>query len=287
MSLRAPFLILPLIALASTAFAFDRPDYDRERLDVLGWGDGCSVAVAQYGDPPEGAVDEDPLLVRIGVLTIPPGQTKEKDDWMISLHGPSSWRPHEADKILALLSQRGYSKPGVTEDIGKSPVVDARDLPKLINTTETLKPVPGKTWPGRDWRWTGMVYGPLSTCALFIYQARDFDAPFYNYLLVRINNPGARPARAEARLTNAFLLMEKGDLDSAILESATAARLDPNNASARYHHARLLALSGEVEPAIDELEAAIRLDAQYKKKAKNDKDLESLRWHPKFKEMTK
>jgi len=288
MPARAATMILPILLLAAAVRADDALDYDHEKFDILGWGDGCSVAITHYGYPPPGQyLEDEPVMSRIGTLSIAPGKTKEKDDWLISLHGPSTWRPKEADKALSLLAQRGYSKPGLIEQIAQSPVVAARDLPRLLNTTEALKASPGNAWLDHSWRWTSIVYEPLGTCALFTYEKRGMEKPFYNYLLVRINNPAARADRAQAHLTNAILLLDKGDLDSAVLESELAARLEPNDALMRYHHAALMALSGVVEPAIDELEAAISLDAQYKAKARKDKDFESLRWHPKFKELTK
>ena len=48
-----------------------------------------------------------------------------------------------------------------------------------------------------------------------------------------------------------------------------------------------MALSGEGQTAFEELEAALKLRPDYRKKARKDKDLETLRSHPRFKEITK
>lgn len=283
-------MILSLLLLASSLHATDiaYKDVDAEKLDILGWGDGCSVAVEHYGYPPPGPfLEDDPIMARIGVMSMAPGAAKETDQWMISLHGNTAWRKKEADKVLEFLNKKGYTKPGVVEEIGLNPVVDQRDLPRLLNTTDSLKATPGRAWPDKNWRWTEIVYEPLSTCALFIYELRGTGKPLYNYLLVRIGSNSARADRALAHLTNALLLLDKGDLNSALSESEIAARLEPDNASMRYHHAALMTLSGIVEPAVDELEAAIKLDSKYRARARKDKDLDDLRWHPRFKEITR
>jgi len=276
--------VLWLILSASAARA---SDYNREKLDVLGWRDGCAVAVAHYGYPPAGqAITDDPVMTHIGILSIGPGETKEKEQWLLSLHGPWTWRPKEAGKILSDLRAKGYVKPGMVEDVGTAPVAPERDLPRLISTTDTLKAVYGKPRPDPGWKWTAIYYEPVGTCALFLYQKTVDGRVSYDYVLARVGNPAARRDRAEAHLTNALLLVERGELDSAVIETATAAHIAPDYAPGRYHHAALMATTGVIEPALDELEAAVALDAKYREKARKDKDFETLHWHPKFKELT-
>ncbi|MBI3551175.1 MAG: hypothetical protein HY077_01550 [Elusimicrobia bacterium] len=281
MNLLLLMISLPLSAAAPT------PDYDHETFKLIGWGDGCSAAVAHYGYPKVGqAIAEDPVMVRLGIVSMPPGETKQKDDWLISLHGPYSWRPHEVGKVLSNLAAKGYSRPDLVEEVGANAVVPERDLPRLLSTSDALKAVPSRARPDKNWRWSAIYYEPIATCALLLFERPGPDGTYYDYLLARIKNPSARADRALAHLTNGLLLLDRGDLKGALGETELSARLAPDSGPARYHHAAMMALSGVVEPTVDELEEAIKLDPQYKEKARKDKDFDSLRWHPKFKELT-
>lgn len=279
-------MIAALLFLALTARAAEVA-VDHEKLTLLGWGDGCSIAVDHRGFPPVGiAVASDPITAKIGVLSIAPGETAAKESWRLSLHGAWSWRPVEASRARKDLLAQGYVKPGTVEVLTGAPVSPERDLPRLLLTTDTLKAVSSKPYPGPEWTWTRIYYDPVASCALLYYERKEDARSFYDYRLVRVQNPAARADRALAHLTNGLIIFENGDLPGALAETAVAVTLAPDYAAGRYHHAALMSLSGIVEPAVDELEVAIKLDPQYKAKARKSKDFEPLRWHPKFKALT-
>jgi len=64
-------------------------------------------------------------------------------------------------------------------------------------------------------------------------------------------------------------------------------RLDNNNAEALYNKACLCAMKGDEYGGITSLEKAIRLDSTWKEAALQDKDLDSLRSNPRFRETLK
>lgn len=280
-------MIAVLLLMAVFARAADVA-VDHEKFSIFGWGGGCDVAVDHRGYPALGqALASDPVMAQIGVLSMEPGTSEAKTDWKMSLHGAWIWRPAEAARVRKELLAQGYVKPGTEEIIRDAPVSPERDLPRLLLTTDTLRAASSREYPGDDWRWSRVFYNPVGACALLLYEKKQGDRSFYDYRLVRVDNVAARSDRALAHQTNGLILLEQGDLAGALAETAIAAALDPNSASARYHHARLMSLSGIVEPAVDELERALKLDAQYKKRARKDKDFEPLRWHPKFKALTR
>jgi hypothetical protein len=285
--------LLVLLLLAASAHAADVKDVpvSYEKFTVLGWGDGCSMVISQLGYPLVGqALADEPVSTKIGTIDIAPGEEKAAVHWRVNWRGAWTWKAKDAADALKKLSAKGL-KPGIIEEMGEAPVVDARDLPRLILTTETLHIEVPFTPPDDPWRWTKIYYEPVDACVFFQYENSTGEGKtlktFYDYRLLRIHNVTARQERALARTTNGLLLLEQGNLDGGLAETANAAALAPDFAPARYHHAALMSLSGvDPEATVDELEAAIKLDDKYRQVARQDKDFKSLRWHPKFQELT-
>lgn len=286
-----PFLIL-LLAVSAGAANIKDVKVEYEKFTALGWGDGCSMAVSHLGYPKLGdAIADEPVMTKIGTVDIAPGEEAQSESWKAAWHGAWSWKPKEAAAALKALSDKGL-KPGLVEELRDAPVVDERDLPRLIQTTDTLHIEASFEPPGPPWRWTKIYYEPVDACVFFQYERSTGSGKtlktFYDYRLLRIHSVTARQDRALAHVTNGLLLLEQGDLDGGLAETAIAAAMAPGYAPARYHHAALMCLSGaDPEATVDELEAAINLDDKYRQVARQDKDFKSIRWHPKFQELTR
>jgi tetratricopeptide (TPR) repeat protein len=277
-----------LLLLLCAPSARAQLDYARETFELIGWREGCSAAVALYGYPALGqGMTEDPVMTKLGTLTIAPGKAKQDMQWVIALHGPFSWREKEVERAIARLRAQGYAQAGLSEPVGANQVSRVRDLPRLLSSTDTLKPEPGGPWPGRGWRWTEIRYNPLATCALLMYERRESGVLLHSFMLARLGNPAARADRAGAHVTNGLLIFELGDLSGAVSELEIASKLSPDNAAARYHHAALLALTGSDDQALDELEAAVGLNPEFKAKARKDQDFETLRGAQRFRDLTR
>jgi adenylate cyclase len=83
-------------------------------------------------------------------------------------------------------------------------------------------------------------------------------------------------AMAHHRLGNAQLALEWVD---------KAYALDPESASTAYNSACLFAGIGEIDRALDLIEVAIGLGSRNKRYFETDPDFESLKDHPRFKEL--
>jgi hypothetical protein len=274
-----------LLLLASSASALTA---DHEKFEYLGWNKQCSVAFAQYVYPKLGeAMVDDPIETRIGTLTIPPAGQLPVPAPTLSLTGPRSWEPAQAVKAKAKLKKDGWSLQGFTETLRPEPVVELRDLPRLLLSTDTFR-TRAQGFPQKPWRLSTIYYAPFaSECALLLYTQGEGKKMFYKPMLIRVGNPIIRDDRALAHITNGLLLLERGDAPGALAEERIAAVMDPEYGPARYHHAALLTLNGKFEPAIDELAEAVRIEPLNGPKAKKDRDFDGLRWHPRFKELAK
>lgn len=273
-------MIFLLLVLASAAFP---QAVERETLRVLGWNKACSVAVEHLGYPFLGdAIQAEPIMTRVGTITIEPGAQKAKEHWLCAWDGRRSFLPEEEREAINKLSKDGYTLPGFTE-ILRHAIAPERDLPRLIASTDSFRTQSPGPWPAAGWRLERVYYSPLAnTCGLLVYRKEKKTNDFFKLLLVRIGNPAIRFDRAVSRVTNARLLKEKGALADALREAADAAAFAPEHPDARYHHAALLHLAGRIEEAVTELEAAIQIDKRLMKKARQDEDFSGLSWHPRF-----
>ena len=96
-----------------------------------------------------------------------------------------------------------------------------------------------------------------------------------------------KSGRAVFHASNARVLFDAGELDSAATEAETAAQLAPELPVARYEHAALLALTGHANESVDELAAAVKLEPKYAEKARGDIDFADLRRREDFKDLTR
>jgi hypothetical protein len=285
-----PFLLLN----PSTLLAQGRPvPVDRETLTVIGWNKDCSVALAHLGYPAVGAaIADEPVRARLGTLTIPPGKEAAEADARVDWDGARTWQAAAFAEAKAELAGEGYTQKGWKETIRPDPVVNERDLPRLIVSTDTLRTKSTDFPDGypRRWRLSEIHYSPLSAvCGLLVFTdtAAKPNKPFYTYRLVRIGNPGVRSDRALAHVTNGLLLLQNGDRQGALAETGIAALMAPDYAPARYQRAGMLALGGQPEAAVDELAAAVKLEPNYRAKARDDENFDDIRWMPKFQDLTK
>lgn len=272
--------LLLLLALAAPA----RPQaVVRETLELLGWNKACSVAVSHLGYPAVGdAIADEPVMTRIGALTIAPGEESARPEWLCSWEGRRSWDAEEAADARAALAKRGYALPGFTERL-RPPVAPERDLPRLILSTDSFRTQSPGPFPGDGWRLDRVYYSPLaSTCGLLVWRKDGEKKDFFKLLLLRVGNPAIRFDRAVSRVTNARLLQEKGALPEGLQDAADAAAMAPEHSDTRYHHAALLHLSGKIEASVDELAEAVKIDKRLARRARGDKDFRGLSWHPRF-----
>jgi hypothetical protein len=281
-------LLLP--ARFSGASEMGALEIDHETLTFLGWDKNCAAALAHLRYPVLGtAIADEPVKTEIGVVRVAPGEEHAKTDWRADWEGKRTWRPGVYAQARADLKAEGYTNPGWPETV-RVGTSDARDLVRLLTTTDTFK-TRGEDFPDPTrWRLARVHYSPLkAACGLLIFD--DLKAPegktFFQYRLVRINNHSIRTDRALAHDTNAMLLLTNGDRVGALEETAIAAKMAPEYATARYLYARMLSLNGKGELAIEELTEAAKIDPLLKTKARHEPDFEDIHWMPRYKDLVK
>lgn len=259
-------------------------DADHETFALLGWNKGCSVAIAHYTFPKIGeAIADEPVVTRIGTLTIEPGEENPRTRWELALDGKMTWDPRKAAAAKQTLAKAGYTLAGYKEIIRAAPVADTRDLPRLLLSTDTYKSKTTQDYPDPEqYRIAAVYYAPFASCGLLLYRDTTQRKDFYKEMLLRIETPLIRQDRALSHIDNGLLLLDQGDRVSAVAETAIAAQMDPSYAEARYKHAAMLNLDGQTDAAVDELAAAIKLDPALRAKAKDDEDFDSLKGFPRF-----
>ena len=186
----------------------------RETFSVLGWNNACSVAVQHFGYAALGkTIQDEPVLTRIGAITIPPGENASRTVWAMN---------QGAKKALQDLVAAGYERPGITEDIRIPRAKTLHPIEEIILSTAAFGLRAEFPWPGGDWRWEQVRYSPLGDCGLFIFSRREDNRTFYRYFLLRFYTPSVRSQRAQAHLTYSRLLFEASELEAALAETATA-----------------------------------------------------------------
>lgn len=272
-------LLLALLALPAAAL-----DIEREEYAVIGWDAGCGVAVERYAYPVFGqAIHGEPVVTRLGTLSIKPGENRVRTHWALEADGPNTWDQRAIARTKRELRKKGYDRPGYPERIRDAPAADAPGTRDVLLSTETLAARP-EFWPDASWRLGAAHYNPLTTCALLVYEKAGER---YKFILTRVYNPAVRDERARAHAANGRLLFDSGDLDGALAETGIAAALAPEVPLVRYHHAANLALTGRLSAAVAELKAVIKLDPRYAKRAAEDLDFESLRPRQDFQKLTR
>ena len=220
-------------------------------------------------------------------LSTAPGEQEHTAAWEIDWDGANTWKPLAAKKAVAELIAAGYSALGFTESVRAARVGAQPGLEETLLSTEPFHLRRTMGWPGPDWRLSKVHYSPLGTCGLFVFTNRSAPQPFHRHVLARIYNQAARSVRSRAHVTNGLILLEEGDIAGAEAETAIAAGLTPQQAQARYHHAAMLCLLGRQEEAMTELAVAVKLKADYKKTAREDKNLDALFSSRRFQDLTK
>ncbi|MBI5211442.1 MAG: tetratricopeptide repeat protein [Elusimicrobia bacterium] len=281
-----PAALLPLLLTVLAGRPAAAQETDHERLSLVGWLKSCSVAVEYYGFPVLGsAIATDPIMVRIGTLSIGGPDSQMAKTWLIEEEGRKIWRPEQAAKTIDNLRKAGYVLAGSSEPVTVAAAGFA-DIDEVILTTKAFSARSPGGWPGKEFVFHRIYYSPLNNCALFVYRwtgAREKD--FFQFILVETRNPRARVLRADARLSLSRRLFDAGDLAGALGEAGLAAALSPDSPEARYRHAALLALSGHHEAALDELAEAVKRDKKLKERARKDLDLENLRKDKRFRRL--
>jgi hypothetical protein len=278
-------LLLSLLWLASSCVAekLTIVPIEHETLTVLGWNRACSVAIDLRGYPFLGdASVQDPVMLRVGSITIAPGSESATAQWLVVGDGVYSWDPAEAAAARAALKQKGYTRAGYSETLRPDPVVDDAELREILLTTAAFRSRAKDLMPA-PWRLAEVHYSPVvATCALLAYEKQKIIA----LRLVRVGNPAVRRDRARAHLLNGLRLLEQGDRVGALAETGIAAATAPDYPVALFHHAEQLCVNGQNDAALDQVAAAIKLDASYKRRAADSKDLRDIAWMPRFKALT-
>ncbi len=257
---------------------------DHEAFYLLGWNKACSVGLAHYAFPKVGeAIADEPIYTRIGTLTIEPGQENAVEKWAFAAEGKNTWNPRRAADAKSDLAKAGYNLAGYKELIRPEAVVEARDLPRLILSTDTFRSKSTAVYPDpSQYRLAFVYYAPFASCALLVYRELGQRKDFYKEMLIRVETPRIRHDRALSHIDNGLLLLQQGDRVGAVAETAIAAKMAPEYAEARYKHAALLNLDGQTEAAVDELQNALKLDPTLRDKAREDPDFDSLKGFPRF-----
>ncbi len=111
-------------------------------------------------------------------------------------------------------------------------------------------------------------------------EARDAE----RQALERINKAlQLNPKDSRAFVLGGIAHIKLGDPQTGIAWGLRALEADPESSGAMYNVACIYALAGESEIALDYLEQAVDCGARNKRIYETDKDLDSLRDHPRFK----
>ncbi|MBI5203037.1 MAG: hypothetical protein HY925_15705 [Elusimicrobia bacterium] len=262
-----------------------RVRFGYEEVELVGWNDGCSVAIRHFRYPPsvEGAQVE-PNWGRLGTVSLDPDQTRPSTRWALQV---KEGFPFSKGYELAgqeQLSRGGYKKPGFTERVRPEPVASGRDLDLVIHTTSSLEVGYTVPYASAPYVLSSVHYSPLSTCAFLVFKKPGHPPNLYKYQLVRVP-VDVRRRRAQAHLTNALLLYKKqSDTYGALEEAEVAAAMDPRLAEGRYQYAVMLALHGRFDESLKELHEAVLIDGKWAKEAKLAVEFEDLWKQPRFKQ---
>lgn len=275
-------ILSALLLLAAPAAALN---IEREEYKVIGWSDACSVAVERYAFPRLGeAIQGDPVTTRVGTLSITAQKPAAETHWALETDGANTYDKPAIERTRQELRKAGYDRPGFDETILDSAAAGSPGSAELILSTAALR-ARTDLWPdARQWRWGRAHYNLLGTCALLVYE-KIGERDRFQFLLTRIDNARARSDRGRAHSNNGRRLFHAGELDLALAETGTGAKLAPELADTRYRHAAMLALSGRIDDAMRELMTAVKIDRNCIEKAVKDEDFDSLRGRQDFQEL--
>lgn len=259
----------------------------REEFELLGFGDACSAAFRYYRYPATGeGLEDNPVWGRVGIVTLAPDATRETVQWVFEQAGGLNFDKAMAAVAAENVGRSGWTRKGWTETVRPEPAANRPGLDELIRSTVSFDlGYAVHDWPAPPFRLSRVVYSPLSTCALAVFERDRAPTDAFRWKLVRLP-ADARRARAQAHVVNAQLLYaDYGDIYLALEEAATAAAMDPRFSEGRYKHAVLLAAHGRFDEALKELEASIALDRRYARMAKDAIEFQDVRRQGRFKEL--
>lgn len=290
-----PALALLAVLAAPDAFAQGRNTFiavgtatrsGYEEVSLVGWGEGCSVAVKYLRYPPEGiGLRGIPDAFRIGTVTLPPDGEAQVERWMYSSDKGRGWSPEDMAAAAERLRDQGrHDRKGTTERLRKGRVADQPGLEALLTSTAVFQSDPPLGGFPERFRFSAVHYSPLISCALFEFVDPASPRDGYRLVMARLPEPGVRRSRARAHVTNALLFYRNdADLTAAEGELAVASAMDPNYPLARYHHALLLSLHGRFNEALASLKAAVSKDGSFAVEARKAPELEALKNDPRLK----
>ncbi|MDE2293764.1 MAG: hypothetical protein KGL53_16915 [Elusimicrobia bacterium] len=255
-----------------------------EEFSVLGWGQGCSVALEYLRYPPQGqGLSGIPDAFRVGTLTLAPDADAAKERWVYDgSSGGFSRRTLRAAEARLRGPER-YERPGTVERNRWAPVADQPGLAALLTSTEAFHTDPPLTGLDPRFRFKDVYYSPLLSCALFVFKDPDSPHDGTRWRLARLSDPGVRRKRARAHVSNALLYYRnRADLYSAEAELAVASDMDPRYALARYYHAVLLTAYGRFDEALASLKVAVQQDGIWARQAREAPEFDPLRGDERF-----
>lgn len=256
-----------------------------EEVGVVGWGEGCSVAVRYMRYAPEGVgLRGIPNAFRIGTISLAPDAAVQSERWMVSSDDGRGWSPEDMAAAAAHLRDAGrHDRKGTVERLRSAHVADQPGLAELLTSTAIFQSDPPLGGFPERYRFAAVHYSPLVSCGLFDFVDRRSSQDGHRLVLARLPEPGARRSRARAHVSNALLLYRnEGDLTAAEAELAVASEMDPAYPLARYHHALLLSLHGRFNEALESLKAAVSRDGSFAVQARKAPELEALREDPRL-----
>ncbi|TBR22559.1 tetratricopeptide repeat protein [bacterium] len=256
-----------------------------EELSVVGWGEGCSVAVKYLRYSPEGqGLRGVPDAFRIGTITLAPDAAEQSVRWTLSSEGGRGWSAEDMAAAAARLRDEGrHDRSGTLERLRAGRVADQPGLEALLTSTAVFQSDPPLGGFPERYRFSGVHYSPLVSCGLFDFVDPRSPRDGHRLVLARLPEPGVRRSRARAHVSNALLFYRnEGDLTSAEAELAVASAMDPQYALARYNHALLLSLHGRFNEALESLKAAVKRDGEYAVQARKAPELEALKDDPRL-----
>lgn len=256
-----------------------------EEVSVIGWGEGCSVALRYLRYPPEGVgLRGVPDAFRIGTITLAPDASEQKERWLYASESGRGWAPEDMAKTAEYLREElRHDRKGTVEKLRSARVTDQPGLKALLTSTAVFQSDPPLGGFPERYRFSSVYYSPLVSCALFDFTDPRSPQDGHRLLLARLPEPGVRRSRARAHITNALLFYRnEGDLTAAEAELAVASAMDPQYSLARYNHALLLSLHGRFNEALDSLKVAVTRDGAFAVEARKAPELEALKDDPRL-----
>lgn len=254
--------LLPLVLLTVPARSALR-----ESVRVVGWNEGCAVAVAHVTRDNGQAVG-----ARVETLTLADGSDIVSPEVLLDNHGRWAASPEPMRAATNSLRAAGYIRAGYAETIRLESVANG-----LVTKT-----IAGQS-PKPDEEWVEANFNPASNCALLIFR-KIGEKETVRLKLTRLESAAERLGRGREHAHAADKLFSSGDMYGAAEEAQTGARVAPELAATRYRNASALALNGKSEAAIEELQTAFMIDPSFRAIARDDAAFDEMRANDDFRD---